>query len=120
MSISDKIQTFSKKMIGHSFLVSVEALLFAILSVAAVEGRTTSRPSVTPPGSVEGGEGGLQSILRNTMSPAFGATVIIIVTVVVSGSAYLCFIKYICIGCCKPAQVIPASHLDPNKSEEQV
>ncbi|KAJ8352567.1 hypothetical protein SKAU_G00240430 [Synaphobranchus kaupii] len=60
------------------------------------------------------------SVLKDTLSPAFGATVIIIITVIVSGSAYLCFLKYICTGCCKPTQVAPLSQMDPNKCEEQV
>lgn len=64
--------------------------------------------------------GGLKSVLQNAVSPAFGATIIIIITVIVSGSAYLCFLKYICAGCCKPTQVAPVTHQDPNKSEEQV
>lgn len=64
--------------------------------------------------------GALQSVLEDTVSPAFGATVIIIVTVVISGSAYLCFLKYICSGCCKATQVVPARRIDPSRSEEQV
>lgn len=85
-----------------------------------LKGLTTTWPSSTPPGSVGGGEGGLQNVLRNTTSPAFGATIIIIITVIVSGGAYLCFLKYICIGCCKATQVVPACHLDPTQSQEQV
>lgn len=64
--------------------------------------------------------GGLKSILEDAVSPAFGATIIIIITVIMSGSAYLCFLKYVCAGCCKPMQVAPAVDLDPNKIEEQV
>ena len=47
-------------------------------------------------------------------------TIIIIITVVLSGSAYLCFLKYVCAGCCKPTQVAPTLTSDPNKVEEQV
>eukprot|EP00079_Xenopus_tropicalis_P011062 XP_002936588.2 PREDICTED: uncharacterized protein LOC100497538 [Xenopus tropicalis] len=65
-------------------------------------------------------QGGLHSLLENTVSPAFGATVIIIVTVVISGSAYLCFLKYICSGCCKATQVVPDRRPDPSRSEEHV
>lgn len=54
------------------------------------------------------------------MSPAFGATIIIIVTVIVSGGAYLCFLRYVCGGCCQPMQVAPTADADPNKVEEQV
>lgn len=64
--------------------------------------------------------GGLKSILDGTVSPAFGATIIIIITVIVSGSAYLCFLKYVCAGCCKPMQVAPTVDADPDKVEEQV
>lgn len=59
-------------------------------------------------------------MLKDTVSPAFGATVIIIVTVLVSGSAYLCFLKYVCGGCCQPLQVVPTAEAEPNKVEEQV
>lgn len=64
--------------------------------------------------------GGLKSVLEDTVSPAFGATIIIIITVIVSGSAYLCFLKYVCGGCCQPMQVAPTVDADPNKVEEQV
>lgn len=64
--------------------------------------------------------GGLKSVLEDAVSPAFGATIIIIITVIVSGSAYLCFLKYVCAGCCKPMQVAPTVDVDPNKVEEQV
>ena len=59
-------------------------------------------------------------MLEDSVSSAFSATVIIIVTVIMSASAYLCFLKYVCTGCCKPTQVAPITHLNPNKSEEQV
>ncbi|KAG5852366.1 hypothetical protein ANANG_G00061640 [Anguilla anguilla] len=100
--------------------VSPEALLFAVVSLASVQADSTSRPGGAPADGREGEVGGLQSVLNDTVSPAFGATVIIIITVIVSGSAYLCFLKYICTGCCKPTQVAPLSQMDPNKSEEQV
>ncbi|CAM4386114.1 unnamed protein product [Lepidochelys kempii] len=64
--------------------------------------------------------GGLHSLLEDTVSPVFSATVIINVTVILSGSAYLCFLKYICSGCCKSTQVEPVIRLDPSRSEEQV
>ncbi|KAJ8282221.1 hypothetical protein COCON_G00047400 [Conger conger] len=100
--------------------VPPEVLLFAIVSFASVQAHSTSGPGGATPNGSEGGAGGLQSVLKDTVSPAFGATVIIIITVIVSGSAYLCFLKYICTGCCKPTQVAPLSQMDPNKSEEQV
>ncbi|CAL8240802.1 unnamed protein product [Merluccius merluccius] len=90
-------------------------------------GQATSRPSGGEPsgGSVASGDGGismggLKSVLEDAVSPAFGATIIIIITVIVSGSAYLCFLKYVCAGCCKPTQVAPTMNSDPNKVEEQV
>lgn len=64
--------------------------------------------------------GGFHSALEGTVSPAFSATVIIIVTVIISGSAYLCFLKYICTGCCKSFQVVPLRRPERSKSEEQV
>ncbi|KAG7502037.1 hypothetical protein JOB18_012376 [Solea senegalensis] len=64
--------------------------------------------------------GGLKSVLKDAVSPAFGATIIIIITVVMSGSAYLCFLKYVCADCCKPMQVAPTVDVEPNKVEEQV
>lgn len=70
-----------------------------------------------PPFSTAGGD---HSVLEDTVSPALSATVIIIVTIIMSGSAYLCFLKYICSGCCKATQVVPARTLDPSRSEEQV
>lgn len=90
------------------------------LSVAA--GQTTSEPdeSLLIQGSSGISLGGLNSVLEDTVSPAFGATIIIIVMVVVSGSAYLCFLRYICGGCCQPMQVVPKVDPEPNKVEEQV
>ncbi|KAM9447295.1 uncharacterized protein ACWYII_012819 [Salvelinus alpinus] len=110
------------KMPTERLCVSIGTLLFAFLSFSTVRGHTTSRPSMTPAeGSGAGvNVGGLKSVLEDTVSPAFGATIIIIITVIVSGSAYLCFLKYVCAGCCKPTQVAPVTHLDPNKTEEQV
>ncbi|KAL8191179.1 UNVERIFIED_CONTAM: hypothetical protein K2H54_069131 [Gekko kuhli] len=64
--------------------------------------------------------GSLHSVLEDSVSPAFSATIIIIVTVIISGSAYLCFLKYICSGCCKSTQVVPVRRMDPSRSEEQV
>lgn len=84
-------------------------LLFSLFS-----GQATNR------GSDGISMGGLQSVLDESVSPAFGATIIIIVTVIMSGSAYLCFLKYVCGGCCRPTQVAPAVDMDPNKVEEQV
>ncbi|CAL8383593.1 unnamed protein product [Arctogadus glacialis] len=89
--------------------------------------QATSRPSGGersggPEGSGDEGLslGGLKTALEDAVSPAFGATIIILITVVVSGSAYLCFLKYVCAGCCKPTQVAPTLTSDPNKVEEQV
>lgn len=64
--------------------------------------------------------GGLTSVLEDTVSPAFGATVIIMVTVLVSGGAYLWFLRYVCGGCCQPMQVEPTADGEGNKVEEQV
>lgn len=64
--------------------------------------------------------GGLASVLEDTVSPAFGATVIIMVTVLVSGGAYLWFLRYVCGGCCQPMQVEPTVDGEGNKVEEQV
>lgn len=64
--------------------------------------------------------GGLTSLLEDTVSPAFGATIIIMVTVIVSGGAYLCFLRYVCGGCCQPLQVEPTANGEGNKVEEQV
>ncbi|KAG9328505.1 hypothetical protein JZ751_013494, partial [Albula glossodonta] len=83
-------------MTGDSFSGSFKALLLAILSLASAQAPDASGRSVTPP--AEGSMGGLQAILNNTMSPAFGATIIIIITVIVSGSAYLCFLKAFILG----------------------
>ncbi|CAL8238683.1 unnamed protein product [Lota lota] len=90
-------------------------------------GQATSRPRGGDPSEGSGvpgdggiSMGGLKSVLQDTVSPAFGATIIIIITIIVSGSAYLCFLKYVCAGCCKPMQVAPTMNSDPNKVEEQV
>ena len=85
-------------------------------------GQATSEPdeSLLIKGSGGISLGGLKSVLEDTVSPAFGATIIIIITVIVSGSTYLCFLKYVCGGCCKPMQVAPTVDVDPNKVEEQV
>lgn len=64
--------------------------------------------------------GGLGSVLEDTVSPAFGAAIIIMVTVLVSGGAYLWFLRYICGGCCQPMQVKPTADGEGNKVEEQV
>lgn len=88
------------------------SLIMLQIATVATDERTES-PIITT-------NGGLHSILEDTVSPAFGATVIIIVTVVISGSAYLCFLKYICSGCCKATQVVPVRRFDPSRSEEQV
>ncbi|KAJ8004593.1 hypothetical protein DPEC_G00137900 [Dallia pectoralis] len=119
---SELIRTFLMEMYAKRVRACVECLLLALLSFSLVRGHTTNRPSANP---VEGSGAGanvrsLKSVLENTVSPAFGATIIIIITVIVSGSAYLCFLKYVCTGCCKATQVAPVTHLDPNKSEEQV
>ncbi|CAL8376654.1 unnamed protein product [Boreogadus saida] len=96
-------------------------------SAPAANCQATSRPSGGersggPEGSGAGGLslGGLKTALEDAVSPAFGATIIILITAVVSGSAYLCFLKYVCAGCCKPTQVAPTPTSDPNKVEEQV
>lgn len=73
-----------------------------------------------PIGSAGISLGGLTSVLQDTVSPAFGATIIIIVTVLVSGGAYLCFLRYVCGGCCEPMQVEPAADGEGSKVEEQV
>lgn len=85
-------------------------------------GQAASEPDESLLSGASGGisMGGLKSVLKDAVSPAFGATIIIIITVIMSGSAYLCFLKYVCAGCCKPMQVAPAVGLDPNKTEEQV
>lgn len=64
--------------------------------------------------------GGLASVLEDTVSPAFGATIIIMATVLVSGGAYLWFLRYVCGGCCQPMQVEPTAAGESNKVEEQV
>lgn len=60
------------------------------------------------------------SVLEDTFSPAFGAAIIIMVTVLVSGGAYLWFLRYVCGGCCQPMQVEPTADGEGNKEEEQV
>ncbi|XP_076603302.1 uncharacterized protein LOC143330528 [Chaetodon auriga] len=102
---------------------SVTVLLFFIsVALPAVCCQATRKPdeSLLIKGSGGISLGGLKSVLEDTVSPAFGATIIIIITVIVSGSAYLCFLKYVCGGCCKPMQVAPSVDVDPNKVEEQV
>ena len=101
--------------------------LIFLLFLPSSPGQATSRPSGGersggPEGSGDGGLslGGLKTALEDAVSPAFGATIIILITVVLSGSAYLCFLKYVCAGCCKPTQVAPTLTSDPNKVEEQV
>lgn len=64
--------------------------------------------------------GGLTSVLEDSVSPAFGATIIILVTVIVAGGAYLYFLRYVCGGCCQPLQVEPTADGEGNKVEEQV
>lgn len=88
-----------------------------MLTACLFPGEATSDPSL---GSGGISMGGLKSVLDGAVSPAFGATIIIIIMVIVSGSAYLCFLKYVCSGCCKPMQVAPIVDVDPNKVEEQV
>ncbi|KAG9271304.1 hypothetical protein AMEX_G14208 [Astyanax mexicanus] len=109
---------------AHALLQLCCSFLLSLLGLGGTEGHTTGRPEAPSAGTgiKEGvqSDGGLQSVLKDSVSPAFSATVIIIVTVIVSGSAYLCFLKYVCAGCCKPTQVAPATHINPNKSEEQV
>ncbi|CAI5656982.1 unnamed protein product [Oreochromis niloticus] len=102
--------------------IPVTALLFISVALPAVRCQGMTEPDQSLLGSGNGGitVGGLKSILEDAISPAFGATIIIIITVIMSGSAYLCFLKYICNGCCKPMQVVPAADVDPNKVEEQV
>lgn len=82
---------------------------------SSAAGQTISELDQSPAGGMN-----LHSILKDAVSPAFGATIIIIVTVVVSGSAYLCFLRYVCGGCCRPLQVAPVPTSDPTKVEEQV
>lgn len=96
------------------------SLTFDLFSLFA--GQDSSEPDRSLLSSGNGGitMGGLRSVLEDAVSPAFGATIIIIVTVIMSGSAYLCFLKYICNGCCRPLQVEPAADVDPSKVEEQV
>lgn len=64
--------------------------------------------------------GGLASVLEGAVSPAFGAAIIIMVTVLVSGGAYLWFLRYVCGGCCQPMQVEPTADGEASKVEEQV
>ncbi|KAL4609106.1 hypothetical protein GN956_G24375 [Arapaima gigas] len=110
---------FGRKMPAAGAL-TLGLLLGTVTSVTLSHGNASRRPDVTPQsGGVLGG-GGLASVPESTVSPAFGATVMIIVTVVVSASAYLCFLKYVCSGCCGTPQVAPNHHLDPSKAEEQV
>ncbi|KAF5903283.1 transmembrane protein 50B, partial [Clarias magur] len=70
-------------------------LLLRHLLLSSSEGHSTGRPEVRldTAGESSGGGGGLHSVLQDSVSPAFGATIIIIVTVIVSGSAYLCFLN---------------------------
>ncbi|KAM8748550.1 uncharacterized protein AB9X84_013669 [Acanthopagrus schlegelii] len=97
-------------------------LLLVYVALPAVCCQATSEPdeNLLIKGSGGISLGGLKSVLEDTVSPAFGATIIIIITVIVSGSTYLCFLKYVCGGCCKPMQVAPTVDVDPNKVEEQV
>ncbi|KAH1185881.1 hypothetical protein KIL84_018630, partial [Mauremys mutica] len=95
---------------------AVPGLLLLLLLLLSASGVTDEQTEL-PPFSATGG---LHSVLEDTVSPAFSATVIIIVTVILSGSAYLCFLKYICSGCCKSTQVEPVRRVDPSRSEEQV
>ncbi|KAJ0070726.1 hypothetical protein NL108_018276 [Boleophthalmus pectinirostris] len=92
-------------------------LLLQLRPVCGAAGVDPKKALLSGPSALEGG--GFQSVLESAVSPAFGATIIIIVTVVVSGSAYLCFLRYICSGCCKPTQVAPMVHPDGSKAEEQ-
>lgn len=88
---------------------------------SAAPGQATSVPDDSRPLSPAGTSlGGLASVLEDIVSPAFGAAVIILVTVTVSGGAYLCFLRYVCGGCCQPLQVEPAAHDQGHKVEEQV
>lgn len=64
--------------------------------------------------------GGLAPVLEDSVSPAFGAAIIIMVTVLVSGGAYLWFLRYVCGGCCQPMQVEPTADGEGNKVDEQV
>lgn len=55
--------------------------------------------------------------LEDRVSPALTtATAVVIVTVVISVSAYLCFLRYICSGCCQAAQVGPDRRLDHSRT----
>lgn len=86
-----------------------------------VPGQASSVPEDGRPLSPAGvGVGGLSSVLEDTVSPAFGASVVVMVTVLVSGGAYLCFLRYVCGGCCQPVRVEPAPDGEGNKGEEQV
>ncbi|KAK2839392.1 hypothetical protein Q5P01_013132 [Channa striata] len=100
---------------------SAYALLLVCVTVTAMhcQAASESDESLLSAGSGES-MGGLKSVLEDAVSPAFGATIIIIITVIMSGSAYLCFLKYVCAGCCKPMQVAPAVEVEPSKIEEQV
>ncbi|XP_078118898.1 uncharacterized protein LOC144525718 [Sander vitreus] len=101
---------------------SLVTVLFVYVALPAVRCQDTSGPDESLLSGGSGGisMGGLKSVLEDAVSPAFGATIIIIITVIVSGSAYLCFLKYVCAGCCKPMQVAPTVDVDHNKVEEQV
>ncbi|KAF4086648.1 hypothetical protein AMELA_G00086070 [Ameiurus melas] len=101
-------------------LFLLKHFVFSLLSASITKGHSTGRPDVHS--ATEGASygSGLHSVLQDSVSPAFGATIIIIVTVIASGSAYICFLKYVCAGCCKPTQVAPLTNMNPNKSEEQV
>lgn len=88
---------------------------------SSAPGQATGVPDDSLPLSSAGASlGGLSAVLEGAVSPAFGATVTIMVTVVVSGGAYLCFLRYVCGGCCQPVQVEPAANGEGNKVEEQV
>ncbi|KAK2850387.1 hypothetical protein Q7C36_009170 [Tachysurus vachellii] len=101
-------------------LFLLQHFVFSLLSARITKGHSTGRPDVPLTTEETSYGGGLHSVLQDSVSPAFGATIIIIITVIVSGSAYLCFLKYVCAGCCKPTQVAPVTNTNPNKSEEQV
>nr|XP_016848182.1 PREDICTED: uncharacterized protein LOC103278447 [Anolis carolinensis] len=80
-----------------SILFWVPLFFLLLLPSWEVRGEKTELPTFSA-------TAGLQSVLEDNVSPAFSATIIIIVTVIISGSAYLCFLKYICAGCCKSTQ----------------
>lgn len=84
-------------------------------------GQAASLPDISvlisPAGTSPGGRA---SVLEDTVSPALGAAIIIMVTVLVSGGAYLWFLRYVCGGCCQPMQVEPTPDGEGNQVEEQV